>query len=78
MVSAVSDTLRTARDIERAGMERQHAEAIALAISQRGEAAAMGAIAFLKGEIWKAAFTATGIVVATIAVATGVLLSRLA
>lgn len=42
------------------------------------KAAALGAIAFLKGEIWKAAFTATGIVVAAIAVATGVLLSQLA
>ena len=78
MVSAAFDSLRAARDIERAGMERQHAEAIALAISQRGEGAALGAIAVRKGEIWKAAFTATGIVIATIAVATGVLLSRLA
>ena len=78
MVTAAFDTLRAARDIERAGMERQHAEAIALAISQRGEGAALGAIAVLNSEIWKAAFTATGIVVAAIALATGLLLSQLA
>ena len=59
-------------------MERKHAEAIALVISQRGEGAALGAIAVLKGEICKAAFTATGIVVAAIAVAAGLLLSQFA
>ena len=78
MVSAAFDTLRAARDIEQAGVERHQAEAIALAISQRGEEAARGAIAVFKGEIWKAAFTATVIVIAAIAVATGLLHSRLA
>lgn len=72
------DTLQTAREFEHAGMERPHAEAIARAIGKHGEGAVMDALAALRGEIRKAAFSTAGITVAAIAVATGTLLSRLA
>ena len=37
MATAAFDTLQTAREIEAAGVERAHAEAIAQAIYRRGE-----------------------------------------
>jgi len=72
MATTAFDTLQAAREIERAGLER------AQAIKQRGEDAVTKTLAALKSEIWKAAFTATGIiVVAALAVAVGMLLAAL-
>ena len=78
MATAAFDTPEAAREIEAAGPQREHAEAIAQVIQRRGGGAVTEAIAALRGEIWKAAFTATGIIVAAIAVAVGVLLAVLA
>ncbi len=77
MNTATFNALQAAREIEQAGLERAQAEAIAQAIKQRGEDAVTKALAALKSEIWKAAFTATGIIVAALAVAAGMLLAAL-
>ena len=78
MATATFDTVQVARDIEAAGLKREQAEAIVQAIHRRSEDAVTEAFATLKAEIWKAAFTATGIVIAANAVAVGVLLTSLA
>ena len=78
MATATFDTLQVVRDMEAAGLRREQAEAIAQAIHGRSVNAVTEAFGALKGEIWKAAFTATGIVIAANAVAVGVLLTSLA
>ncbi|MCY4340505.1 MAG: hypothetical protein OXE48_03940 [Gammaproteobacteria bacterium] len=77
MATTTFDTLQAAREIERAGLERAQAETIVQAIKQHGEDAVAKILAALKSEIWKAAFTATGIIVAALAVAAGTLLAAL-
>ena len=78
MATATFDTLQAARDIEAAGLKREQAEAVVQAIHRRSEDAFTEAFAVQKAEIWKTAFTASGIVIAANAVAVGVLLTRLA
>ena len=69
MAATAFDTLQVARDIEAAGLERAQAEAIAQAIRQRGaDDATKVDLQALRGEIWKAAFAAAGIVLAGVGV----------
>ena len=59
----------TARALESAGVEHGQAQAIAEAIHQRGEDYATKVdFAALKGEIWKAAFTAAALVLGGVGV----------
>ena len=69
MAATAFDTLQAARDIEAAGLERAQAEAIAQAIQQRGaDYATKADLEALKGQVWKAAFAAAGIVLAGVGV----------